>query len=109
MHPSPDTPPPMPGKDPKYVWLVTDQGGREVVASCQQGFPDPKLPSRRLFSESLGWGSGPSCLCHSHSVAPGLCSQVLLIQDIRDGGLSTYSSPAPTEGQGWRAGAQGFT
>lgn len=56
VHPSPDTPPPLPGKDPKYVWLVTDQGGREVVASCQPGFPDPKLPSRRLFSESLGRG-----------------------------------------------------
>lgn len=59
VHPSPGTPPPLPGKDPKYVWLVTDQGGREVVASCQPGFPDPKLPSRRLFSESLGWGAWP--------------------------------------------------
>jgi hypothetical protein len=51
QHPSP-----LPGKDPKYVWLVTDQGGSEVVAPCQPGFPDPRLPSRRLFSESLGWG-----------------------------------------------------
>lgn len=78
VHPSPRHPSPLPGKDPKYVWLVTDQGGREVVASCQPGFPDPKLPSRRLFSESLGWGSGLSCLYHSYSVALGLCCQVLL-------------------------------
>lgn len=73
VHPSPPTPSPLPGKDPKYVWLVTDQGGREVVAPCQLGFPDPRLPSGRLFSESLGWGSGLSCLYHSHSVALGLC------------------------------------
>lgn len=31
---------PLLGKDPECVWLLEDEGGREVVAWCQPGFPD---------------------------------------------------------------------
>lgn len=67
-----------------------------MVASCQPGFPDPRLPSRRLFSESLGWGSGLSCLYHSHSVATGFCCHDT---DIGNRVLSKHKPPDST---GWQ-------
>lgn len=48
------------GKDPGCVWLLVDEGGREVVAQCQPGFPDLGLPGGHLLQGpwmGVGWGS----------------------------------------------------
>lgn len=44
---------PLLGKDPECVWLLEDEGGREVVAWCQPGFPDQGC---RVGTSSLGGG-----------------------------------------------------
>lgn len=44
------------------MWLVMDQGGREVVAACQPGFPDPGCQVGTSSQDLPGWGPGPSCL-----------------------------------------------
>ena len=45
------------GKDPDCVWLLVDEGGREVVARCQPGFPDLGLPGGHLH-QGPGMGAG---------------------------------------------------
>lgn len=50
------------GKDLECVWLLVEEGGREVVAKRQPGFPDLGLSRGHLFPGPLAHreeGGGP--------------------------------------------------
>lgn len=88
-------------------WLLVEEGGREVVAPCQLGFPDPGLPSGHLFpgcpwvGAQLGGllahtreGGAPSCMastppppCPSASCNPTTLSSGLAVTGEEGGAL----------------------
>jgi len=59
------------GKDPDCVWLLVDEGGREVVARCQPGFPDLGLPGGHLLQGPwMGAGQGSQLTLGSEEPPP---------------------------------------